>query len=446
MVQSTDLINYNLVKYSIPDTIAQNDTVFLSSNIYRPNGNLSAQLAIDSALFGKDKFFKNKSQLLKKLKSWIWPFEKKFEIKLHFSTYHLFTPEENDSLFLTLEKLYVDIPWTPTYTVNDPNLDKNEADILIAIQEEYNTGRNHANAILGNALIFAYNQPAYWTTRQLIFIHELAHLFGGVHEAEGEVPTDWYGNASKSIMDYEDLAWMRIFGFDMHNLPIDDHNYYLMMIENQTANGFSFPTNMYRFDQNDPDQDSMPNWFEYQYGLNATSNDTIKDKDSDGLKNIEEWVFGTKPDKNDTDSDGFLDGIEVEFETSPLDPNSYPTMITPPSIRSLNSSLEDIWVNVNFNLAWKASSPYQNYYEILKNGSKVYQNEWTENNVIFTTSISDEGVYNYSCTVFDRFGQKASSYTIVIIKRSFDSSFTSLFLLVISLIFLSIVKKGLKLS
>jgi len=205
MIQSTTFIHHNIVKHIVTDNITQNGTIVLSSNIYKPNGNLSVLLAIDSALFGEDKFFQNKSQLFKTFESWIWPFEKKFGLKLHFSTFKLFTPGENDSLFFTLEKLYEDIPWTPTYSVNDPNLNKNGADVLISIQEEYNTGRNHANAILGNALIFAYNQPAYWTTRQLIFIHELAHLFGAEHEAEGEVPNDWYGNASKSIMDYEDF-------------------------------------------------------------------------------------------------------------------------------------------------------------------------------------------------------------------------------------------------
>lgn len=445
MIPSSAILHYNIVKHTFLDTIAQNGTIISSANVYKPNGNLSALLAIDSALFGEDKFFQNKSQIFKTFKSWVWPFEKKFGIKLHFSTYHLFTPEENDSLFFTLEKLYEDIPWIPTYSVNDPNLDKNGVDILITIQEEYNTGRNHANAILGNALIFAYNQPAYWTTRQLIFIHELAHLFGATHESEGEVPDDWYGNASRSIMDYEDLAWMGIFGFNQYNLPIDDHNYYIMMIENQTANGFSFPTHRYRFDHNDPDQDSMPNWFEYQYGLNATSNDTIKDNDNDGLQNIREWKLGTRPDINDTDNDGFLDGIEVEFETSPLNPSSYPTMIPLPTIQALNGSV-DIPTNKNFTLVWKTSSPIQNYYEILKNGSKILQNKWTRENLIFKTSISVEGVFNYTCRIVDKLNQRNSASTLVRIRKSFDSSLNECFLFIGTLVLFSLMKRKISLQ
>lgn len=298
------------------------------SNVYRPTGSMAALLALDASLLGPTNFFPNLSMVQQIFKAWITPFETKFGITIHIPRVWLFSPGKNDSLYDTLSKVYDELPWLPTSAVNSPGLDKNGYDILMVYQKEYNSGRNHVNAILGNSLIIAHNQPGSWTTPQLILLHELAHLFGGEHLAEGEVPRSWYGDASLTILDYENLAWMRIVGFNEGDLPIDDHNLDIMVHTNRSE--FGFPNYMYRFDYNDPDQDILPNWFEYQYGLNATDpSSATGDPDGDGLSSRVEWEIGTLPTHSDSDNDTFPDNIEVEAGTDPLDPGSFPHMVEP---------------------------------------------------------------------------------------------------------------------
>ncbi|MEM7394900.1 MAG: hypothetical protein AAF492_21420, partial [Verrucomicrobiota bacterium] len=48
------------------------------------------------------------------------------------------------------------------------------------------------------------------------------------------------------------------------------------------------------------------------------------DPDDDGLANLDEWNATTDPRNFDTDGDGFGDGEEVEKNTDPLDPLSFP--------------------------------------------------------------------------------------------------------------------------
>ncbi len=68
----------------------------------------------------------------------------------------------------------------------------------------------------------------------------------------------------------------------------------------------------------DTDYDGMDDYYEIQYSLNPTVNDSYIDYDNDGLSNIEEFNLGTIPRNNDTESDGMPDGWEYLNELDPL--------------------------------------------------------------------------------------------------------------------------------
>jgi parallel beta-helix repeat protein len=98
----------------------------------------------------------------------------------------------------------------------------------------------------------------------------------------------------------------------------------------------------------DTDLDSIPDYWERQYGLNIlNSSDAQSDPDNDNLTNLEEFlnntspwnqdsdydnltdgdeikIYGTSPTNPDTDGDGFNDGVEIANKTDPLDHNDYP--------------------------------------------------------------------------------------------------------------------------
>ena len=63
----------------------------------------------------------------------------------------------------------------------------------------------------------------------------------------------------------------------------------------------------------DGDNDTMPNYFEYQYSLNQSTNDSALDADNDTLTNLEEFQNGTDPLYSDTDSDGLNDSAELDL-------------------------------------------------------------------------------------------------------------------------------------
>ncbi|MFX0087053.1 MAG: hypothetical protein ACFFAU_15450, partial [Candidatus Hodarchaeota archaeon] len=323
----------------------------------------------------------------------------------------------------------------------DPLLNTNGYDILVIYQKSYNSGNNHVNAIFGNALIIAHEQPATWTTRQLIFVHELGHLFGGEHDEDGNIPFDWYGSAERSIMDYGDLSWMRIFGFNTNDLPVDDHNYYVMALENQTDE-FRFPTNAYRFDFNDPDQDQIPNWFEYRFGLNATKDDSKEDLDKDQIDNYQEWKIGTRPDRNDSDNDNFPDGFEVSHGTAPLDNGSYP-IISEPILFPSDNSLFNVLPNETFTIKWRGFSEYPNYYQVKMNGSIIKQSEWLGNDIIFSDFIPEIGFYNFTCSVYDLFGRSVTSSIFIDVFNPRNTSLNP-FIFYFAIILFIILRKTLK--
>lgn len=84
--------------------------------------------------------------------------------------------------------------------------------------------------------------------------------------------------------------------------------------------------NIYFTDPKDVDTDNDLMWdgWEINYELNPLVNDADEDEDLDELTNLEEYYFGTDPTKADTDGDGFSDKIEIDNETDPNDPESYP--------------------------------------------------------------------------------------------------------------------------
>jgi uncharacterized protein (DUF1800 family) len=61
----------------------------------------------------------------------------------------------------------------------------------------------------------------------------------------------------------------------------------------------------------DADGDSIPLWFEEDFGLNPAANDSVADPDEDGLSNLQEFQAGTNPTDPDSDNDGIPDGAET---------------------------------------------------------------------------------------------------------------------------------------
>jgi len=79
---------------------------------------------------------------------------------------------------------------------------------------------------------------------------------------------------------------------------------------------FGLPPEVAEF--SDQDNDGMPDWWEYKYGLDALNpGDALLDSDSDGLSNLEEYRLGTNPLNPDSDGDGFSDSEEVAFGQDP---------------------------------------------------------------------------------------------------------------------------------
>ncbi len=107
---------------------------------------------------------------------------------------------------------------------------------------------------------------------------------------------------------------------------VDPDEYYTNLQEYLNGTG---PTNP------DSDDDSIPDGWEVQYGLDPLDpTDAVLDTDGDGwdfdrngevagnetFTSLEEYSSDTHPDLNDTDGDGMWDGWEVWFGLNPLDP------------------------------------------------------------------------------------------------------------------------------
>ncbi|MFX0086048.1 MAG: hypothetical protein ACFFAU_10250 [Candidatus Hodarchaeota archaeon] len=74
----------------------------------------------------------------------------------------------------------------------------------------------------------------------------------------------------------------------------------------------------------DSDNDTMPDFFEFQNGLDLINNDSQLDKDGDGIPNLYEFIHGLNVTYNDSAEDKDLDGIpngwEAKYDLSASDP------------------------------------------------------------------------------------------------------------------------------
>ena len=130
----------------------------------------------------------------------------------------------------------------------------------------------------------------------------------------------------------------------------DDWEIYYGLDESDSSDKFEDPDedtvlNYYEYlngtkpNDRDSDKDGMWDGWEIYYGLNPINkSDNMNDNDDDGLKNFEEFFYETNPNNNDTDLDGLLDGDEIKI---------YGTL--PNSADSDGDGMEDGW-EINYKL------------------------------------------------------------------------------------------------
>jgi len=76
---------------------------------------------------------------------------------------------------------------------------------------------------------------------------------------------------------------------------------------------------------NDTDNDGMPDGWEVINNLDPLKNDANLDPDRDNLPNTDEYRIGSDPRNHDSDGDYWTDGDEVTRGSDPLDINSFPS-------------------------------------------------------------------------------------------------------------------------
>ena len=392
-------------------------------NRYFPDGNISILLAIDNNLMGQGKYFNDSKSAQIMFNFWLTPFGKRVDINFQVKKVTAFIPGSKDSLDISIDKVATDLSWNMADSQDDPAVNGNNYDFLIIYQENYEGGRNRVNAILGNTLIIAHVQPGSWTSRQLILLHEVGHIFGAEHEANGTIPPEWYGSADSSIIDYDDLEILYDEGWNKSEMPIDDHNFEII---NSTR---------YRFDKNDADLDGLPNYYENRYELNPCDNDSSLDSDDDGLTNWEEYIYGTHPLLSDSDGDSFSDWAELLFESSPLNATEKP-IIPSPVIFSLSPN-KLFQINQPISLQWRGTASIRDFYTIYQNNTEILTEAWSSELIEVDLDEVKAGNWNFSCKVYDKNGHSslASIWITVSKDKSIDVevlfSLLSLFALVI---------------
>ncbi|MHA1332389.1 MAG: zinc-dependent metalloprotease family protein [Candidatus Hodarchaeales archaeon] len=422
IISLSSIFNVGILEEPSAELILDNNVQ--SYNTYRPDGNISILVALDSSLLGEDKYFINYSIAKKYFELWLRPLEVKLNIKFHVNNVTKYLPENDDSLFSSMTKVTNSLDWKLASSIDDVNNNGNGYDILVIYQKNYNGGRNHANALFSNALIIAHNQPLNWVSHQLILLHEICHLFGAAHDENGVVPSEWYGSAQLSIMSYSDLTFMTYKGFDKNNLQIDDRRNY-QIINNSK----------YRFDNVDPDSDGLPNWYEYSMGFNPNLNDSSLDLDKDGLTNLQEFTIGTNPNSSDTDFDGYSDWFEYNLGSDPLNSSSN-LMDQDPIILQFNN-VTTLSEGENLTLQWLAASYSPDRYVIFRNGSLVFEDEWDEELIEYDVE-SVGGIWNYTCVVYNSDGKHSSSSIIINIIQHHKSGYDPSILFITILTIISI--------
>jgi hypothetical protein len=393
-------------------------------NRYVPDGNVSILVAVDNQLLGTDKFFTDKSNAQTVFNDWLIPFERRFNVSFHVLEVTTFTPDENDSLDISIVKVAETLSWNFANTQDDPLVNGNNYDFLIIYQEDYRGGRNRANSVNGNALIIAHNQPLSWTSRQLILLHEVGHIFGGEHYNEGIIPPEWFGSSDMSLMSYENLSYMNIFGWNREEIPMDDHNFAIIN------------SSKYRFDRNDADLDSLPNYYEFRYGLDPSSDDTSLDLEADGVTNIEEFIAGTNPLMSDTDGDLFSDWAEDLFGSSSLNASDLPIIDNPVIVPLvLDTTILD---NQTIDLRWRAAAQIKESYSIYANDTLLTQENWEQELIQYTFNPQIPGNWEITCVVIDDQGLSVQSTIWINVQRAKSPEITLFFVPWLSLLILII--------
>jgi len=406
------------------------EEILTQFNQYIPDGNSSVIIIIDSSLIGEGRYFTNYTTAKNRFEMWLEPFENTFKIKFNVRNISEYTPGAGDSLYSTLENVTRIFNWKAGSSIDDSNNEGNNYDWMIIYQENYNGGRNHANSIWGNVLIISHIQPTFWS-QQLILLHEVGHIFGAVHQEEGEIPLDWYGGANYSIMSYLDLVSLHYLGWDKNQIPIDKHNFDIIN------------SSRFRFDQIDADLDGLPNWYEYKYNFNPTIPDSIYDSDDDGLSNLEEYEFGSNPVVSDTDVDGYSDWAESLFGTSPVNSTDLP-LIDIPIIFPWDYSAR-ITTNDSVYIKWRAVSSSPSHYIIYRNSTQIIQNSWNSE-IIEYKEINKAGNWNFTCVVFNSNQQFSVSTVIIQITKPDSTINPSLVFYIFILAFLKYRRRKKKLD
>lgn len=385
-------------------SVAVEDPIITDYNRYKPNGTSTVLIVIDSNLIGEEKFFQNMGVVRMKFAEWLKPFEIKFGVKFVITGIQTFTPQEEDSLDDSFSKVPVEIGWQFSSGLDDPKVNGNGYDWLIIYQENYRGGQNQANAVYGNALIIAHNQPIQpnpWTSQQLILLHEVGHLFGGMHGAGGKVDPSWFGNETLSFMEYDNLSTMYNQGWDKNNLPCDEENF------------ARINASRFRFDLTDADADNLPNYYEYRYGLNANEKDSTADKDDDGLENLDEYLQGTDPITDDTDQDSVSDWAEIYLGTSPLNATDFPIVLIPIIVPAMENTTFRQYNPIQLRWRGVSSNPFS--FTIYQNGSFVVEQPWEEELIQYQVRTRTAGVFNYTAVVRDQDGDETTSMIIITI-------------------------------